>query len=119
MIIVLFIVLCVLGIAASIVYNKVNTKIKTERSTCPSCKKQYSYQDDVAWEVTSQQDYTDKQTVTVEFACTCRHCGEVKSFSKTYTTAKYIQGKKDAAGRQGPGHWEQYKLEKLVRESFL
>ncbi len=65
-------------------------RAKIMRSFCAKCSRHFDYEDDVAWEELkhyTEGDKTVKLKSKVAFKCYCRRCGNVASFTSTFTIA--------------------------------
>lgn len=76
---ILFIIIAVLWITAR------RTIIK--RRYCAKCGERYDYESDIAWEVAEEYETENDIKDVVNFTCSCSHCGEEVSFSKTFKVA--------------------------------
>ena len=76
---ILFIIIAVLWITAR------RTIIK--RRYCAKCGEKYDYESDIAWEVAEEYETENDIRDVVNFTCSCSHCGEEVSFSKTFKVA--------------------------------
>lgn len=82
-------ILAILG-AILIFAERLSKRAKIMRSFCAKCSRHFDYEDDVAWE--ELKHYTEgEKTVRlkskVAFKCYCRRCGNVASFTATFTIA--------------------------------
>lgn len=54
---------------------------------CAKCGEKYDYESDIAWEVAEEYETENGIKDVVNFTCSCSHCGEEVSFSKTFKVA--------------------------------
>lgn len=58
-----------------------------KRRYCAKCGERYDYESDIAWEVAEEYETENGIKDVVNFTCSCSHCGEEVSFSKTFKVA--------------------------------
>lgn len=58
-----------------------------KRRYCAKCGERYDYESDIAWEVAEEYETENDIKDVVNFTCSCSHCGEEVSFSKTFKVA--------------------------------
>lgn len=74
----------IVGVCA---YFGLRNLVSIKRSFCKFCGAKYNYENDISWEVSSEEEKERSVVAHVNVACTCPRCGEVTEFSVSQTVA--------------------------------